>query len=48
MESFQQKSISWSLLKSKLKSDDLTSEQKEKILENMDVEKATTFTLKKL
>ena len=48
MESFQQKSISWSLLKSKLKSDDLTSEQKEKILENMDVDKVTRFTLKKL
>ena len=48
MESFQQKSISWSRLKSKLKSDDLTSEQKEKILENMDVDKSTRFTLKKL
>ena len=48
IESFQQKSISWSLLKSKLKSDDLTSEQKEKILENMDVDKVTRFTLKKL
>jgi len=47
-ESFQQKTISWSLLKSKLKSDDLTSEQKEKILENMDVDKSTRFTLKKL
>ncbi len=48
LDSFQQKSISWSLLKSKLKSDDLNPEQKAKILENMDVEKATTFTLKKL
>jgi len=48
IESFQQKSISWSRLKSKLKSDDLTSEQKEKILENMDVDKSTRFTLKKL
>ena len=48
IESFQQKSISWSLLKSKLKSDDLTSEQKEKILENMDVDKVTRFTVKKL
>ena len=48
LDSFQQTSISWSRLKSKLKSDDLTPEQKSKILENMDVEKATKFTLKKL
>ena len=48
LDSFQQTSLSWSRLKSKLKSDDLTPEQKAKILENMDVEKATTFTLKKL
>ena len=48
LDSFQQTSLSWSRLKSKLKSNDLTPEQKAKILENMDVEKATTFTLKKL
>ena len=40
LDSFQQTSLSWSRLKSKLKSDDLTPEQKAKILENMDVEKA--------